>query len=261
MTRLHDLVIREISKYLYHDVRNNDFMVKLMSLNRRFYAIRHIFEEQLALNEDASLYAYLCKPLKQIKVHFIHLSQNRYIRDLSGLGACQIIYLFGCQNVTDISALSKCHNVQLKNCCNIRDVSVLANCRSLEIEGCPNIREVFVSTSCRNLTLEACVNIEKVLITGLKISVRIRFCHAIRDTSTLGNCRHLELYSCRGIKDISNLGTCYSLALHYLHFDPDGLKALNKCHTLTIDDCGHANDHHIRIRNTYNNTEKIKYGN
>jgi len=43
---MHDLVIRQIAKYLY---RENPTLVNLHLINRRFYGLRKIFEKQLAM--------------------------------------------------------------------------------------------------------------------------------------------------------------------------------------------------------------------
>ena len=69
---LHDFLLRIISTYLrvpiYYDKNNND-IVKLMSLNQRFYSIRYIFIKQLCLNDHQSEYAYTNKPYNWSKVH------------------------------------------------------------------------------------------------------------------------------------------------------------------------------------------------
>ena len=94
---LHDFLLRIISTYLRNHVikyKNNNDIVKLMSLNQRFYSIRYIFIKQLCLNSQQSKYAYTHKPYNWNEVHSM---------------------IFDCSDISDVSAWE---NVILR-CCKI----------------------------------------------------------------------------------------------------------------------------------------------
>ena len=160
---LHDFFLRIISTYLSNPIttcKNNNDIVKLMSLNQRFYSIRYIFIKQLCLNRKQSEYAYTNKPYNWNKVHSMDFYCSN-ISDVSALGTCYSLELYNCQNIHDVSALGKCHSLVLNDCQNIRDVSALGKCHSLELTNCINIRDVSALKDIPNLKIISCINIIK----------------------------------------------------------------------------------------------------
>ena len=115
---LHDFLLRIISTYLRNNVHhyNND-IVKLMSLNQRFYSIRYIFIKQLCLNSQQSKYAYTHKPYNWNKVHAMFFF-NTGISDVSALGKCHSVVLSHL-NISDVSALKDVPNLTITDCNNI----------------------------------------------------------------------------------------------------------------------------------------------
>ena len=141
---LHDFLLRIFSTYLrnpIHTYKNNNDIIKLMSLNQRFYLIRYIFIKQLCLNSQQSEYAYTNKPYNWNKVHSMKFRYYQNINDVSALGTCHALVFYYCQNIRDVSALGKCHSLELRHCHNIRDVSALGACHSLVLDSCQNITD------------------------------------------------------------------------------------------------------------------------
>ena len=162
---LHDFLLRIISTYLRDNVndynnKNNNEMIKLMSLNQRFYSIRYIFIKQFCVNAQQSEYAYTHKPYNWNKVYSMMFFKSD-ISDVSALGTCHSLVFMYCQNIRDVSALGKCHYLALVSCKNISDVSALGTCHSLELSNCQNIRDVSALKNVTNLKIISCNNIIK----------------------------------------------------------------------------------------------------
>ena len=164
---LHDFLLRIISTYLrnpiniyYNNYNKNNDIIKLMSLNQRFYSIRYIFIKQLCLNSQQSKYAYTHKPYNWNKVHAMFFF-NTGISDVSALGKCHSVEFISCHNIRDVSALGTCHSVMLHHCENIRDVSALGTCHSVMLYYCDNIRDVSALKDVPNLKIIHCNNIIK----------------------------------------------------------------------------------------------------
>ena len=164
---IHDFLLRIISTYLRdndscddNDSYDNNDIVKLMSLNQRFYSIRYIFIKQLRLNALQSEYAYTHKPYNWNKVHSMMFYDSN-ISDVSALGTCHSLELYNCRNIRDVSALGKCHYLKLLFL-NISDVSALGTCHHLELRYCENISEVSALGKCYSLVLHSCQKISDV---------------------------------------------------------------------------------------------------
>jgi len=180
---IHDLVIRIISEYLRDEQTNTD-IVKLISLNQRFYGIRDMFIKQLILKCGQSNYAYLIRPY--------------------GWNTVRSIILFKCLG-NNVSILSKIHTVQLLDWSNLDDISGLGKCYSVTIERCNGVCDVSVLKTCHSVALRYCPSIFDVSDLSTVKYLHIIGCHNIIDVSKLYTVKWLTLYNCDGIRDVSNV--------------------------------------------------------
>jgi len=169
---MHDLVIRIIAEYL-RDEESNTNLVKLISLNQRFYLIRHMFIKQLSLNNIQSEYAYKHQPYGWNKVR------------------CFLLY--NCQDICDVSQLGLIHTVKLLFCHNITSISALYSVHTLSVIWCGKVSNISALKTVRNLMID--------------------YCHKISDVSALGTVHNLVLMRCHNITDISPLKTVYALTI------------------------------------------------
>ena len=193
---LHDMAIKIIAEFLHGD---NNTLLNMLRVNKRFYSLRRFFFNHIVLNSETSAIAYHKRPPYWKHVDTIKLDGDIIkcpkILNLSIFSNIRCVTLYNIQcRMRPLSALRHVHELVLICCHNICDVSSLGSVHTLEIHCCDKIRDV-----------SALKNVHTLTITNSDV----------RDVSSLGSVNTLTLNTCNSITDISNLGTVHNLTIEY----------------------------------------------
>jgi len=233
MSDLHDLVIRQITLFLYGD---DVTLINLMRVSKRFYGLRDIFFNGLELSTPSSHYALQNKPygwnkVLELSLHGIKFTDNEALK----------LSLHG-DKFTDISLLRGMHSLIFSDCDFICDLAPLTNSHSLDFEAC----------SFRDL--------DEMENWGSVQDIGFYYCDDLCDTSSLSDIHTVEIMDCRFVQDVSALGGVYELFLTEL--DINDVTDLGHVHTLIIDGCSQVRDlsplknvHNLTLANLHNITD------
>ena len=232
---LHDIVIRHIAEYL---VGQNNTLVNLIRLSKRFYALRDIFREKMMLNRKQSGYAIDIGLYTWYHLRF-H-SSDRLIDDhmLKNFTRLRSLELEFCQYITDLSPLSSLRQLSMYSCYNIRDVSALRSIDTLTLSGL-EVTDFSPLCEVQNLTLQWCNQLIDVSSLSGVQNLSLILCHGVSDVSPLYQVPNLSLGNCRNIHDVRALGSVKRLqlsALSLLHV-PETVEILKCMPNLTIYGC------------------------
>ena len=184
---LHDLVIKLIAEFCSCD---NNTLVALMRVSKRFYNLRDFFFSHIYLDVIQSNYALEFRPYGWNKVLRLALVSKNIV-DLSPFQSIHSMTLSDCSRITDLTPLKNLSGLDIEYCPNISDISPLKNVEMLSFVRCPKITDVSALSNTRFLSL---IN-----------------CPGISDVSALKNIHWLYISRCHNITDISSLTGVESL--------------------------------------------------
>jgi len=259
MEDLHDLAIRLIAEYL----RGKNYMLNnLMRLNKRFYSLRHIFIEQLMLNEHKTRYVYKYKPDGWNKVYSLTMNYPDYDNDsLVQLGALRSLSLAS-DSVTDLSPLHNLERLDILFRIGTDDFAAVPKLKYLSLKNCVKLYALSNVSHIHSIEIHHCAFLNTVTTFAGVHTVSLTICNQIKDFSPLAsaqwlrinNCRHFcneslvalrkvpcwSLYKCLRITDVSMLEDAQEVTLYYcnniLDYSPLGKVTRLNLHFSNITD-------------------------
>jgi len=196
--RLHDIIFRIMVQYLCgnnQNKKNNKTLVKLLSLNARFYGLSDIFIKKIVIDHPRGDMVRHNKPYGWNKVYSLYLTniENRHLTDFyCHLHSLSLQY---CPTLTDVSSLGRCrlYSLTIGYAPNLSDISALSGLHRLKLYGCPAITDISPLKNLHTLILSCCEGIRDVsALSGLK-SLSIYGSRQIDNTLALKNIPYLMI--------------------------------------------------------------------